>query len=303
MTTFPSLEVFQAFADYARPITDAEWGSMRQTEAQNTFFNFAEQWFPLQFRDGGKFSNYALKATTEEMLDYALEIIRKHHPSGAPPVAARPDAPAVVQAERVVRTWRDEFPDMPADAMPEIPEGFVDESWHNDTCPCFWSEARGVRLWVDYPDRERREEPTLERFSLMAGEHASPDQIEVLRTENWSDVLKALEQDDEEAAPVVAAPARIALASGVDFKTPIRDLEQGKAWLKAMKDNHLTFHLEDDPASIVSIPSGERLFTDEQAADLRLRVDELYGMDWGQYDCPIGYILHLEGHEDFVRPE
>src|SRR5690606_29339030 len=77
------------------------------------------------------------------------------------------------------------------------------------------------------------------------------------------------------------------------LRAPITDLASGKAWLEALSAADLTFHLEDDPADIVSGLTGERTFRDEDVPLLRRRVAELYRLDWGIYDCPIGYTLVL----------
>jgi len=40
--------------------------------------------------------------------------------------------------------------------LPKL-EGFVDDSWRNDACPSMINEKRGLKLWVDYVNPERRE--------------------------------------------------------------------------------------------------------------------------------------------------
>lgn len=69
-----------ALADDARPKSlDAggdDWGSERQIEAQNLFFQELEQVLPAdQF---GELEKWCLKATTEEMLDEGLRYARGH---------------------------------------------------------------------------------------------------------------------------------------------------------------------------------------------------------------------------------
>ena len=41
----------------------------------------------------------------------------------------------------------------------ELPtlDGFVDDSYKNDACPSMFNAKRGLKLWVDYVDPERRE--------------------------------------------------------------------------------------------------------------------------------------------------
>jgi hypothetical protein len=86
--------------------------------------------------------------------------------------------------------FRKQFPDFPAEDMPAIPAGFVDASWHNDTCPCLVSDAAGLQIWVDYLDPTKREyEGKYPRFSVSqqrAGvEHSGPS----IQTDSWDEVL------------------------------------------------------------------------------------------------------------------
>lgn len=53
--------------------------------------------------------------------------------------------------------YREEFPNYPVADMPTLPEGWEDESWHNDVCPSFRNDALRVRLFIDYPKLEDRE--------------------------------------------------------------------------------------------------------------------------------------------------
>lgn len=89
MTKF-SLTTFEELAAYAKPLDDTEWGSNRQIEAENTFFHIAREQFPELFSDNSDFSMWALKATTDEMLDHAMALIRKA--MGGDPVIDRTKA-------------------------------------------------------------------------------------------------------------------------------------------------------------------------------------------------------------------
>jgi len=87
-------------------------------------------------------------------------------------------------------TWREEFPDFPVEDMIDIPQGFVDQSWHNDTCPCFDNERAGLRLWVDYKDKAQREMPNVSsRFLLtdIDGEHTI-----IAHSETWDVIERAI---------------------------------------------------------------------------------------------------------------
>lgn len=89
-------------------------------------------------------------------------------------------------------TYQTEFPDFDPATMPEIPPGFVDEAWKNDICPCFHNAARGLRIWVDYADRERRELPDTERFTVTMCED-DEDVKELLTTDDWDAVEKLID--------------------------------------------------------------------------------------------------------------
>lgn len=68
------------------------------------------------------------------------------------------DAEAVIHAA----FWKAmlEFQDWTPPPVSTIPQGFVDESWHNDACPCLAAsidDVRRVRVWMDYADPMMRE--------------------------------------------------------------------------------------------------------------------------------------------------
>ena len=76
-----------------------------------------------------------------------------------------------------MRTIQTEFPEFPA--MPEaaalLAAGWLDQSWHNDTCPRFVSADGGWCMFVDHPEPTHREDPEAGRFTVCAmdGEHIS----------------------------------------------------------------------------------------------------------------------------------
>lgn len=81
------------------------------------------------------------------------------------------------------------------------------------------------------------------------------------------------------------------------LRRPIKTLEEAKRWIEDLHKLELTFHFEDDPFDIVIGLSGVGLFTDEEAVEVRRRQVELYMLEWPpEFQCPIGYLLHLEGH-------
>jgi hypothetical protein len=74
----------------------------------------------------------------------------------------------------------------------------------------------------------------------------------------------------------------------------ITDLESAKRWIVDLYDLDLMFHFEDPPAEIGNIVDGKwvETFTEEEAAAVSQRADELYRLDFSDCGgCPIGYAL------------
>lgn len=86
-----------------------------------------------------------------------------------------------------------EFPDFDQSTLPAIPAGFEDESWHNDACPSFYSEALQLRLWVDYAKPEERETFSGGRFTLQHEPRTDGvidgEASDLVSSDEWSDVL------------------------------------------------------------------------------------------------------------------
>lgn len=66
---------FEALAAPAYPLNDDDWGSNRQLDAENAFFETVERELPGIF--SVEFTHWLLKATTEEMLDETLNRIAR----------------------------------------------------------------------------------------------------------------------------------------------------------------------------------------------------------------------------------
>jgi len=63
----------------ALPLNDEDWGSDRQIEAQNAFMTFAERVIKHQPNGEQKwteFEGFCLKATTEEMINEAVRLMK-----------------------------------------------------------------------------------------------------------------------------------------------------------------------------------------------------------------------------------
>lgn len=79
-----------------------------------------------------------------------------------------------------------------------------------------------------------------------------------------------------------------------ELRVPITDRASGEAWIRSLKEADLDFHFEDDPASIIYMRTGEPIFASEDVPLIRVAVHELYQLDWGEHDCPIGFLLSLD---------
>lgn len=86
----------------------------------------------------------------------------------------------------------------------DIPEGFEDQSWHNDVCPSF--VGKGYTLWANWADKEHREFD-VERYALcIHDDHpditpAGPLHHElVLSAENSAEVLSFIAATEKYSA-------------------------------------------------------------------------------------------------------
>ena len=118
-------------------------------------------------------------------------------------------------------SYLDEFQDFDPATMPPIPEGWQDISWHNDACPSFLVDTGvtgGLTVFVDYADDVDREIREGTRFCVLAsiGMDGEND-ITILETDEWSDVLRLVEavNSDEVLVNVILWRQRIALLAQV----------------------------------------------------------------------------------------
>lgn len=99
-------------------------------------------------------------------------------------------------------TYATAFPDYPAHAIPVLPDGWRDNSWRNDACPCFHHDESGVVLWCDYPAQEDREHGKFSRhYEFVQLAERAPDGAwqygegdrAVLRCDNLGEVVDLLD--------------------------------------------------------------------------------------------------------------
>jgi hypothetical protein len=77
-----------------------------------------------------------------------------------------------------------------------IPNGFDDESWHNDAMPSWYHERDSVRLWIDWADPTQRDTPEFPRFLVFTEVRDDDGGILSEKTlaasDNWMEILEAI---------------------------------------------------------------------------------------------------------------
>lgn len=74
-----NLAALEAMAQNALPQSEDDYASDRQVDAENRFFEELASRYPVTFsEDGdGEFHLWALKATSEEYINYAIQLVRE----------------------------------------------------------------------------------------------------------------------------------------------------------------------------------------------------------------------------------
>jgi hypothetical protein len=71
-----------------------------------------------------------------------------------------------------VPQWRLSFPEFPLEDMPELGANWLDVSWHNDACPCFFNKSLNLYAWIQPRDRSLWEMDTKDgRILIVRGDH------------------------------------------------------------------------------------------------------------------------------------
>lgn len=176
------------------------------------------------------------------------------------------------------RTFRTEFPDFDPATMPAIPETWIDQSWHNETCPRFHT-PNGLVVFVDFADDGDREFGGGTRFSV----HIDGDDLEVLHEgDDWDAVLAFV------ASKTTNLPARLI--------PRVNTLAEGMNWIDALVEEGLMFHFEDTPSTIIIGSTDAPLFDEWGATIVGARIAQLYDLKWPEpCGCPIGYALCVPG--------
>lgn len=100
------------------------------------------------------------------------------------------------QASQQLAKYQQEFPSFGILDV-ELPEGFEDESWHNEAMPSFTKElfnGQYLRLWIDYADPSMRETPAFQRFAVLLYDHDMELVRSLVTTDDYMSVLEAINQ-------------------------------------------------------------------------------------------------------------
>lgn len=82
-----TLERLEELAALARPIDEADYATERQVKAENAFLDACREVDPEEFdtESDSEFAEFTVGATVDEMVDKAMEILRKRLGSGPRP--------------------------------------------------------------------------------------------------------------------------------------------------------------------------------------------------------------------------
>jgi hypothetical protein len=93
------------------------------------------------------------------------------------------------------QTYRTEFPNFDYD-IPQLPEGFVDVSWHNNVSPSFEKPLKddlALTLWVDYLDESKRECGGSQFLVMVHLKDQLEDQVYCSDFDSFDDAMKAID--------------------------------------------------------------------------------------------------------------
>ena len=70
------------------------------------------------------------------------------------------------------------------------------------------------------------------------------------------------------------------------------NLTQAKKYIRDLHKRDLLFHFDDGAIDCLYY---NKLCTLKEAMKIDVKIDKIYAsnLDWGKYECPIGYVLHL----------
>jgi len=81
--------------------------------------------------------------------------------------------------------------------IPPLPEGFRDDSWHNNVCPSFVKVLDGqiITLWVDYKNPKRRELKAKQFFVTSEPNNDEINEVtHLFETNNWQVAMNKIDR-------------------------------------------------------------------------------------------------------------
>ena len=98
------------------------------------------------------------------------------------------------------RTLASEFPPASDYTVPKSVHaaGWVDSSWHNDICPSFTHEKKGLRLWVDNNDPMLREGEGRPIYVLTRINDCEEWEEDLLATDSYDEIESRLQTINQE---------------------------------------------------------------------------------------------------------
>lgn len=161
-----------------------------------------------------------------------------------------------------------------ADLLDKLP-GFVDSSWHNDTCPSMEHEQSQTRIWVEYADPDNRENAG-PRFSIEQGDLL----VECVFSTDDAALVVEWVKKSRQLTPEKCGASQ--LACNIVNNTFL-SLDGFAAMRKQMECTEYTAqHFGAELARIVDRETGELIeVMQEMVADLE---DELVALGWSSID-------------------
>lgn len=165
-----------------------------------------------------------------------------------------------LESPLIMQTYLTEFANFPVDpvCIALLGMGFVDASWHNDSCPSF--EGFDLKVWVEYADPEQREfGPDAERFGIS---YASDGQESgsMLSTNEWNEVLGFIASYRAEREGLPPFMLR-----------EIKTTADADAFIRAANKSGHLWHM-DDTATLIDT------FTRAEKGALQTRQNEVHGL-------------------------
>lgn len=98
---------------------------------------------------------------------------------------------------KIIKEIEYEFPDYDDLRLENIiiPYGFVSSCWHNDCSPSIINSARGIKIYIDYKDINRREIFNEYRFAIYTYCVEDDQYYCDCETNDWNDVVDKLDRE------------------------------------------------------------------------------------------------------------